>query len=141
MECYDDNVNKYTTEKEWTTNVNKIIRVNIYNRGMINKINIFTNIIILHCSYTNLESLQGINKLTNLKELQCSNNQLRDVRNILFLRNLVEIDIELPEHIQLIINMNLIINERNMYYDEQNVHNSDVQQSLIKSIINLMNDL
>jgi Leucine-rich repeat (LRR) protein len=89
-----------------------------------------------------LSSLVGIENLTNLTELYCYNNQLGSLIGIENLANLRELyyDGNPIDHIppNLLRRLNRIKNGQNIYADNQNVHNHNIQESIRESIQNIL---
>jgi hypothetical protein len=115
----------------------------IYNR--ITEIGDLSNIRKLFC-YNNL--LTVIGDYNSIETLDCSNNRLKHLPNILDWNNLVsiiyagnEIDYIAPNIIRrltLLDNINKKNNNLAIYNDNQNVHNHNIQKSIIDSIQNVI---
>jgi Leucine-rich repeat (LRR) protein len=102
----------------------------------------FTNLIELYCYYNKLNSLAEIKNLTNLTELDCSYNQLDSLVGIENLTNLRKLSYSNNpiDHIppNLLRRINRIKNGQNIYTDNQNVHNHNIQESIRESIQNIL---
>ena len=100
------------------------------------------NLIMLFCSQNNLTSLNGIEHLHNLIRLHCDSNNLTSLNSIINLRQLTEICYynnpidHIPPNIQRILDMQHVA--QNIYTDAQNVHNHSIQESVAKSINNIL---
>ena len=127
-------------------------------------INIFTNLIHLYCSFNYLRSLDGIQTLTRLEFLDCSNNKLESLDGIENLANLKILKCNnnfiatlnpiqgLTQLAQVIYyanpvdyvppnierTLNTMRNGQNIYKDNENVHNHSIQESIKKSIMNIL---
>ena len=96
----------------------------------------------LNCGSNQLTSLNGIENLVNLKELYCYNNQLVSLNGIENLVNLTQVEYynNLIVHIppNLIRILDRLENGQNIYNDSQNVHNHNIQESIRKSVNNIL---
>ena len=106
------------------------------------------NIKYLDCSNNQLTELPiEICHLINLRWFNCSYNQLTNIPiEIINCRNLRYIyyignEIIMNPIIQRFIDRIRNINNHNLYIDNQNVHSSSIQESVKKSIINLLKDV
>jgi Leucine-rich repeat (LRR) protein len=123
-----------------------------------------TNLTELYCDVNQLDSLVGIENLTNLRKLYCGNNQLNSLVGIENLTNLTTLYCDYNqlgslvgienltnlrylyyndnpiEHIppNVLRRFNRIINGQNIYTDNQNVHNHNIQESIRESIQNIL---
>ena len=128
-----------------------------------------TNLITLACSSNNLTSLpEAIGKLTNLIKLACDYNNLTILptsiglcTNLAYLNceynNLITLPAELgncrnlyyfydynnpiefiPINVQRLLDR--IENHQDIYDDNQNVHNREIQKSITKSVYSILND-
>jgi len=109
-------------------------------------VGLLTNLDELICEYNELIVLpKSIGNLQNLTQLYCDDNQLitlpaelgncKNIRTLYYYNNPIEF---IPVNVQRLINR--IINPQDIYDNRQNVQNHDIQQSISKSIINLLND-
>jgi len=105
-----------------------------------------TNLTDLYCPNNSLTVLpESIGNLTNLTDLWCHNNNLttlpaelgncRRLRICNYSNNPIEF---IPINVQRLLNHTK--NHQNIYDDNQNVHNHKIQQSIVKSVYNLLND-
>jgi hypothetical protein len=89
-----------------------------------------------------LDSLTGIENLTNLTKLYCCDNQLDSLTGIENLTNLTELYYSNNpiDHIppNVLRRFNRIKNGQNIYTDNQNVHNHNIQESIRESIQNIL---
>jgi Leucine-rich repeat (LRR) protein len=101
-----------------------------------------TNLEILDCGNNQLSSLVGIKNLINLETLYCDTNQLSSLAEIENLNNLryLNYDGNPIDHISpnLLRRLNRIKNGQNIYADNQNVHNHNIQESIRESIQNIL---
>ena len=97
----------------------------------------------LGCSNNKIQSFEPLKNLTNLKGLYCSNNEihslepindLTNLRHLVYLSNPIEY---IPPNI--VRRLNTIKNNQNTYNDSESVHNHNVQESIRKSIQNVLN--
>ena len=100
----------------------------------------------LHCSYNQLNSLPE--QLPNsLQEFYCYNNQLKSLpMSLLNCRHLNGINYHNNQIENIHPAINRLINrikykDSTIYNDSQSVHDSNVQESIRKSIINILKDL
>ena len=132
----------------------------------IKNLNNLVNLQILYLSDNTITEIKNLNNLVNLQKLYLSNNMITEIKNIDNLINLQELDlsnnkiIEIPLTILNNINLTyfshdvIIVNpiitrflNRNkikknkiaVYNDNQNVHNSDINKSISKSIYAILN--
>jgi Leucine-rich repeat (LRR) protein len=125
-------------------NLTNLRELYCYVNKLINLVGIknFTNLEKLCCSYNKLESLAGIENLINLRELYCGNNQLSSLIEIENLTNLTTLSYSNNpiDHIppNLLRRLNRIKNGQNIYADNQNVHNHNIQESIRESIQNIL---
>jgi Leucine-rich repeat (LRR) protein len=101
-----------------------------------------TNLTKLYCGFNQLSSLVGIENLTNLTRLYCGFNQLTslvEIENLTNLRTLWYSSNPI-DHIppNLLRRLNKIKNGQNIYTDNQNVHNHNIQESIRESIQNIL---
>ena len=121
-----------------------VTKINISNSNInsLNGIENLVNLTTLHCYGNQLTSLNGIENLVNLTELNCGNNQLTSLNGI---ENLVNLTL-LQYHYNLIVHippnivrrLNRVTNGQNVYNDGQNVHNHNIQESIKKSVNNIL---
>jgi Leucine-rich repeat (LRR) protein len=108
----------------------------------LNGIENLVNLIRLYCSNNQLTSLNGIENLINLTELKCSDNQLTSLNGIENLVNLTKLLYKnnLINHIppNIVRRLNRFKNGQNVYNDGQNVHNHNIQESIRKSVNNIL---
>jgi Leucine-rich repeat (LRR) protein len=101
-----------------------------------------TNLITLYCNNNLLDSLVGIENLANITVLHCHNNLLGSLVGIENLTNLMVLYyFNNPiDHIppNLFRRINRIKNGQNIYADNQNVHNHNIQESIRQSIQNIL---
>ena len=96
----------------------------------------------LNISNSNINSLKKIENLVNLTELYCSSNQLTSLNEIENLVNLRRCEYQnniinhIPPNIVRILNR--FQNGQNIYNDGQNVHNHNIQESIKKSVNNIL---
>ena len=86
-----------------------------------------------------------IGQLINLQEFYCHYNQISslsaELGNLIRLRAFCFFDnplTNIPPNVQRLINR--IDNIQDVYHDTQSVHNHEIQQSIRKSILNILND-
>jgi hypothetical protein len=90
--------------------------------------------------------IEKINNLINLQDLKLSLNPIVTINmDILNCRSLKFLDVDqnvaIPPIIQRFLNIHKLNSKKiNLYYDQQNIHDSTINQSVKKSIINLLND-
>ena len=101
------------------------------------------NLEIFYCYHNKIISLKPINNLTKLTLVSCSYNQIRSLGPI---NNLINLEtfyysnnpIEyIPPDI--VRRLDIIKNNQNIYNDSQSVHNHNIQESIRKSIQNILN--
>ena len=119
----------------------------------------------LHCCINRIQSLEPIKNLTNLEQLDCSCNSIQSlgpIRNLINL-NLLDCDenlIKSLEPINNLINLEHLVysgnpieyyppniirrldgmkHSQNIYNDSESVHNHNIQESIRKSIQNIIN--
>jgi Leucine-rich repeat (LRR) protein len=125
-------------------NLTNLMELDCRNNQLTNleSIKNLTNLKELYCSHNQLTSLAGIENLTNLRRLDCSNNQLSSLAGIENLTNLRTLyyDNNPIDHIppNLLRRLNRIKNGQNIYADNQNVHNHNIQESIRESIQNIL---
>ncbi len=123
---------------------------------------------VLYCSYNRLKSLEPLSNCINLHTLQCNNNlitlleplsncvnlhtlqcfqnQIRSLGPLVHLRRLRYIDysgnpIEIPTmQIQRMLNRIDSNRKSSIYYDNQNVHDTEIQRTVCDSVQNLLKD-
>jgi Leucine-rich repeat (LRR) protein len=118
----------------------------VLNYNVIERIEGFdqlTNLQNLHLDNNQIERIEGLDRLTNLKELYLHYNQIDIVPlNIMNLRNLTcfRIDVSIPINpvIERFLTKNLIKTNQTIYDDPQNVHDSQINQSIANSLYSLM---
>jgi hypothetical protein len=100
------------------------------------------NLTELDCYFNQLTSLNGIENLVNLTELYCDDNQLTSLNGIENLINLLKLQYQnnLINHIppNIVRRLNRFKNGQNVYNDGQNVHNHNIQESIKKSVNNIL---
>ena len=108
----------------------------------LNGIENLVNLTELNCIFNQLTSLNGIENLVNLTELYCSSNQLTSLNQIANLVNLTELEYQnnIINHIppNIVRRLNRFKNGQNVYNDGQNVHNHNIQESIRKSVNNIL---
>jgi len=120
--------------------------LNCYCNKITNLNNLPQNLQKLNCRNNQIEFLNNLPP--NLQELRCHNNQIkrfdnsllncRNLTNFYYYNNPIEFTPQQLNFIQWIEQRNIQRNNGNYYNDTQNVHNSSLQKSLMKSIQNLM---
>jgi len=108
----------------------------------LNGIENLVNLTKLYCYSNQLTSLNGIENLVNLTTLNCGSNQLTSLNGIENLINLRRLQYQnnLINHIppNLVRRLNRLKNGQNVYNDGQNVHNHNIQESIKKSVNNIL---
>jgi Leucine-rich repeat (LRR) protein len=118
-----------------------------YGNKLRNLDNLPNTLQVLYCSYNLITSLDNLPQ--SLQILYCSNNQInsfnqtllncRNLNVFYYYNNPIEFTPQQLNFIQWIEQRNITRrNNRNYYNDGQNVHNSSLQRSLMKSIQNLL---
>jgi hypothetical protein len=103
-----------------------------------------TNLQELILENNQITEMKDFEELTNLRKLMLSKNQIKKIPfTIMNMRNLIFLDIDCNMNpiIQRFLNRNQIINNRTIYNDSQNVHDSQIAKSIKQSIYNIINDL
>jgi hypothetical protein len=136
--------NNQLTNLESIKNLTNLIILCCSNNQLTNleSIKNLTNLIILCCSNNQLTNLVSIKNLTNLRELYCNGNQLSSLAGIENFTNLTELYYACNpiDHIppNLLRFLNRLQNGQNIYADNQNVHNHNIQESIRESIQNIL---
>ena len=108
----------------------------------LNEIENLINLTTLNCHSNHLTSLNGIENLGNLTKLNCHSNQLTSLNEIENLVNLTLLQYHnnIINHIppNLVRRLNILTNGQNVYNDGQNVHNHNIQESIKKSVNNIL---
>ncbi len=105
-----------------------------------------TNIEGLNCSNNQIISLEPLSTCVNLEELNCSYNQIISLEPLVYLRRLNKIfysnnPIEIPTlQIQRMLNRIDSNCKSSIYYDNQNVHDIEIQRTVCDSVQNLLKD-
>ena len=95
---------------------------------------------------SNIESVDGIDICQNIKSLRIVGNNIRDLRPICKLANLVifSCDTILLDHQDprtfRILSRFIHRNDNHIYYEKQNVHDTSIQLSIVKSVENILKD-
>ena len=139
------NSNKLSQLPEWDNLINlKIINCSNNQLTYLPEWNHLTSLTSLYCYYNQLTYLPEWQQLTNLFEIQCFNNmlislpvwsRLQNLRIIVCPYNPIDY---IPPNIRRIINRQL--SGQNIYQDNQNVHNHNIQLSIHRSIEYLIKD-
>jgi hypothetical protein len=132
------------TNLESIKNLTNLTELDCYNNQLDSLVGIenLTNLIELNCGNNQLSSLVGIENLTNLIYLYCCVNQLTSLMDIANLTNLrvLYYGNNPIDHIppNLLRRLNKIKNGQNIYADNQNIHNHNIQESIRESIQNIL---
>lgn len=144
LKSIDCSHNNLMNLPEWTTLIN-LTFIQCMNNNLISlpEWTTLTNLQSIYCSDNNLTVLPNWNNLISLQRLDCHiNNIISFPASFGNLNNLIDINyydnpIEyIPPNI--IRRLNRQQNGQNIYNDGQNVHNHNIQESLKKNIINLL---
>jgi Leucine-rich repeat (LRR) protein len=87
--------------------------------------------------------IKGLDGLTNLQDLWLNNNQISKIPySIMNLRKLVclNVDCDIDPIIQRFLDRNIIKDQKTIYGDSQNVHNSHIVKSIKQSIYNIISE-
>ena len=102
------------------------------------------NLTYLNLSHNQITKIEGLEKLNNLKYLGLFSNKIEKIENIMHLRRLEKFFhfcnpiLYTPPNIQRFLDR--MRNRENIYDNSQSVHDSDVQNSITKSIYNLLSN-
>ncbi len=105
-----------------------------------------TNLKKLYFRNNQIKSLEPLHNCVNLQVLFCGNNQIISLEPLIYLRRLNEINysdnpIEIPTiQIQRILNRIDSNRKSSIYYDKQNVHDTEIQRTVCDSVQNLLKD-
>jgi hypothetical protein len=97
----------------------------------------------LHLYNNGITKIEGLEDLTSLQILDIANNQIKDIPvsivNLRSLRTLYS-DVSLNPIIYRFLNRNQIKSSRTIYLDGQNVHDSQINRSIMESLYRLLNE-
>jgi Leucine-rich repeat (LRR) protein len=144
FDCYNNQLTKLPKEIGQLTNLQQLCCLNNQLTSLPKEIGQLINLQQLLCSNNQLTELpKEIGQLINLREFNCSNNQLTRLPNeIGQLIRLSHFNYSnnpityIPPNINRILTR--IKNHQNIYTDQQNVHNHDIQNCIRQSINNII---
>ncbi len=104
------------------------------------------NISELDCDNNKITSLEPLSNHTNLNTLYCAHNKINSLTPLVYLRQLSNIELygnplEVPSvQVQRFINRLLTNQNSSIYDDKQNVHDTQIQQTVCDSLRALLSD-
>jgi Leucine-rich repeat (LRR) protein len=144
FDCSNNQLTNLPNEIGQLINLHEFLCLDNQLTNLPNKIGQLINLQIFDCLNNELTNLPNeIGQLINLHEFHCSNNELTNLPNeIGQLINLEDFDYSnnpityIPPNINRILNR--IKNHQNIYSDQQNVHNHEIQNCIRQSINNII---
>jgi Leucine-rich repeat (LRR) protein len=144
LNCFNNQLTNLPNEIGQLKNLRKLNCLHNQLTNLPNEIEQLINLHKLDCSYNQMTNLPNeIGQLINLKYFYCSNNQLTNLPNEI--GQLIDLQTfnysnnpitYIPPNINRILNR--IKNHQNIYSDQQNVHNHDIQNCIKQSINNII---